>query len=174
VSLQTQWLHFLDHLYILNKCLTCKAFMYTSVQPGLSISVSSLTLKTFIKIHLVQHAHNYTVSFKKTHYFLKKSFKNEPILIIGRPYYRSSLWHDVSSVCLSVVCPSSVCNVLYCGKTVRPSEKVSEGVNRKPGSKSSFFGSPPYFYFWFRRYGHQDGRFLPYFCSYSPAIGTRL
>jgi len=40
-------------------------------------------------------------------------------------------------VCLSVVCRSlSVCNVLYCGKTVRPSEKVSEGVNRKPGSKS--------------------------------------
>ena len=31
---------------------------------------------------------------------------------------------------------SSVCNVLYCGKTARPSEKVSEGVNRKPGSKS--------------------------------------
>jgi len=33
---------------------------------------------------------------------------------------------------------SVVCNVLYCGKTVRSSEKVSEGVNRKPGSKSSF------------------------------------
>ena len=28
---------------------------------------------------------------------------------------------------------SVVCNVLYCGKTVRPSQKVSEGVNRKPG-----------------------------------------
>jgi len=35
---------------------------------------------------------------------------------------------------------SSVCNVLYCGETVRPSEKVSEEVNRKPGSKSSFLG----------------------------------
>jgi len=44
----------------------------------------------------------------------------------------------VSSVCLSV------CNVLYCGETVRPSEKVSEGVNRKPGSKSSFFGRHDY------------------------------
>jgi len=54
---------------------------------------------------------------------------------------------------------SSVCNVLYCGETVRPSEKVSEGVNRKPGSKSSFLGLPPYFYFRFRRYGHQDGGF---------------
>ena len=34
-------------------------------------------------------------------------------------------------VCLSVVCLSvclSVCNVLYRGKTVRPSQKVSEGV----------------------------------------------
>jgi len=25
----------------------------------------------------------------------------------------------------------SVCDVLYCGKTVRPSQKLSEGVNRK-------------------------------------------
>jgi len=32
-------------------------------------------------------------------------------------------------------------------------------VNRKPGSKSWFFGLPPYFYFRFRLYGHQDGRF---------------
>ena len=55
---------------------------------------------------------------------------------------------------LSSVCRLSVCNVLYCGKMVRPSQKVSEGVNRKPGSKSSFFRSPPYFYFRFRHYGH--------------------
>ena len=78
--------------------------------------------------------------------------------VFGQPYYRSSLWYTVSSV---VVCRRrlSVCDVLYCGKTVRPSQKLSEGVNRKPGSKSSFLGSPPYFYFRFRRYGHQDGRF---------------
>ena len=42
----------------------------------------------------------------------------------------------LSSVCLSVV----ICDVLYCGKTVHPSQKVSEEVNRKPESKSSFFG----------------------------------
>ena len=42
-------------------------------------------------------------------------------------------------VCLSSVVCLSVCDVSYCGKTVRPSQKVSEGVNRKPGSKSSFF-----------------------------------
>ena len=78
--------------------------------------------------------------------------------IFGRPYYRSSLWYSGSSVCLSV-CLSVVCDVLYCGKTVRPSKKLSEGVNRKPGSKSSFLRSPPYFYFRFRHYGHQDGRF---------------
>jgi len=43
-----------------------------------------------------------------------------------------------------VVCLSSsvvVCDVVsYCGKTVHPSQKLSEGVNRKPGSKSWFFG----------------------------------
>ena len=35
---------------------------------------------------------------------------------------------------------SVVCDVLYCGKTVRPSQKVSEEVNRKPGQKVHFFG----------------------------------
>ena len=60
----------------------------------------------------------------------------------------------------SLVCRLSViCDVLYCGKTVRPSEKLPEGVNRKPGSKSWFFRSPPYFYFRFRCYVHRDGRF---------------
>ena len=48
---------------------------------------------------------------------------------------------------------------MYCGVTVRPSEKLSEGANIKPGSKSWFFGSQPYFYFRFRLYGYRDGRF---------------
>jgi len=39
---------------------------------------------------------------------------------------------------LSVVCLSVVCDVLYCGEMVRPSEKLSEGVNRKPGSRVDF------------------------------------
>ena len=70
---------------------------------------------------------------------------------IGRAY---------GTVCrLSSVCLPVICDVLYCGKTVRRSQKVSEGMNRKPGSKSSFFGSPPYFYFRFRCYSHPDGRF---------------
>ena len=39
---------------------------------------------------------------------------------------------------LTVVCrlSSIVCDVVYCGEMVRPSEKLSEGVNRKPESKS--------------------------------------
>ena len=44
-----------------------------------------------------------------------------------------------SVVCLSVCLSSVVCDVLYCGKTARPSQKLSEEVNRKPGSKSWFF-----------------------------------
>ena len=94
--------------------------------------------------------------------------QRSPYPLFGRPYYRSRLWHTVSSVCRLYVCLSSVCDVLYCGETVRPSEKLSEGVNRKPGSKSSFLGSPPYFYFRFRRYGHRDVRncsnLRPYNC----------
>jgi len=31
--------------------------------------------------------------------------------VFGRPYYRSCLWHDVSSVCLSVCRLSSVCRL---------------------------------------------------------------
>ena len=75
-------------------------------------------------------------------------------------FYLPGFWPTVLSIepMVQYVC-LSVCNVLYCGKTVRPSQKVSEGVNKKPGSKSSFFRSPPYFYFRFRRYGHRDGRF---------------
>ena len=59
-------------------------------------------------------------------------------------FCRAHFWPTVLSVEPLVHCfvclSSSVCDVLYCGKTVRPSQKVSEGVNRKPGSKSPFFG----------------------------------
>jgi len=63
------------------------------------------------------------------------------ICIFGRLYYRIvPLAHCVILahyvVCLLSVCLFIVCDVLYCGETVRPSEKLSEGVNRKPGSKS--------------------------------------
>jgi len=41
------------------------------------------------------------------------------------------------TLCRLTVCRLSVvCNVLYCGETVRPGEQLSEGVNRKPRSKS--------------------------------------
>jgi len=88
---------------------------------------------------------------------VKLSFKNDDFwstVLSVEPMVQYVVCRRLSSVV--------VCDVLYCGKTVRPSQKVSEGVNRKPGSKSSFFGSPPYFYFRFRRYGPLDGRFLPY------------
>jgi len=86
-----------------------------------------------------------------------------------RPYYRSRLWYSVSSVDCRL---SVVCDVLYCGETVRPSWKLSEGVNRKPWSEVDFLG---------RRHISTSGfastatktAVLPYFCPYSPAIGTR-
>jgi len=106
-------------------------------------------------------------------YVLAKNCLKEQI---GNQGQRVDFWPTVLSVepmvqyvvCrrLSVV----VCDVLYCGKTVRPSQKVSEGVNRKPGSKSSFFGSPPHFYFRFCRYGHRDGRFWPTVLSVEPLV----
>jgi len=48
-----------------------------------------------------------------------------------------TIGRDFGTLCRLSVCLSSVvCNVLYCGETVRSSEKLSEGVNRKPGSKT--------------------------------------
>jgi len=112
---------------------------------------SSLSRKTFTSIISVWLQQNIYLYCK---HICLKTVQNADLLLFGWPYYRSCLWHDVLSVCLS-----SVCDVLYCGETVRHSEKVSEGVNRKPGSKSSFFGSPPYFYFRFHRYGHRGWGF---------------
>ena len=88
--------------------------------------------------------------------------------IFGRPYYRSSLRYSVSSVCRL-----SVCNVLYCGETVRPSEKVSEGVNRKPGSKKLIFWVATIFLLPVSPLRPLRRPFLPYFCPYSQSIGTR-
>ena len=42
--------------------------------------------------------------------------------------------------------------------------------NRKPGSKSWIFGSPPYFYFLFGLYGPRDGRF----CLIFACVAHRL
>ena len=42
---------------------------------------------------------------------------------------------------MSSVCHPSLCDVLYCGKTVRPSEKLPEGVNvGNQGQKVDFLG----------------------------------
>jgi len=59
----------------------------------------------------------------------------------------------------STATETAVSCLMYCGEMVRPSKNLSEGVNGKPGSKSSFLGSLPYFYFWFCRYGHHDCHF---------------
>jgi len=45
-------------------------------------------------------------------------------------------------VCLSVCLSSVVCDVLYCGETVRISYKMSEGVSRKPGSNGLSSSKP--------------------------------
>jgi len=59
--------------------------------------------------------------------------------IVKAVNFQTTFWPTVLSVVPlvhCVVCLSVVCDVLYCGKTVRPSEKLSEGVNGKSGSKS--------------------------------------
>jgi len=68
--------------------------------------------------------------------------------IFGRPCYRSRLVEPLTHcvVCLSSVCD---CDVLYCGKTVRPSQKLSVRVKkliflgRRHISTSGFTGTAP-------------------------------
>jgi len=52
-------------------------------------------------------------------------------LLFGRPYYQLRLWYTVSSVCLSVT-------FYIVAKWCVLAKKLSEGVNRKPGTKSWF------------------------------------
>jgi len=94
------------------------------------------------------HVKNYFCNCTRTHMLSPSLTLLSVILHMLLSTDSSHFWPTVLSVesmaqcvvCLSVVCPSSVCNVLYCGETVRPSEKVSEGVNRKPGQKVHFLG----------------------------------
>jgi len=80
-----------------------------------------------------------------------------------KPRSKSSFFlgrrHISTSGFAATATETAVFCLMYCGETVHPREKLSEGVNRKPGSNNWFFGSPPYFHFRFRRYGHRDGRF---------------
>ena len=91
------------------------------------------------------------------------SFTQRPIF--GRPYYRSCLWYTVSSVCLSV----TFCIVAK--RYVLDKNCLKERIGNQ-GQKVDFLVAaifllpvsplrPP------RR------PFLPYFCPYSQAIGTR-
>jgi len=44
-------------------------------------------------------------------------------------------------------------------KRIKIEEKLLLRAYRKSSTLFRFFGSPPYFYFQFRLYGHRDGRF---------------
>ena len=78
--------------------------------------------------------------------------------LVGRPYYRSSLWYTVSSVCLSV----TFCIVAK--RHVLAKNCLKDWIGNQ-GQKVDFLGSPPYFYFRFRLYGHQDDRFCLIFAG---------
>jgi len=107
-------------------------------------------LAPLLQIHSSAHGYCHQKLFLQL--YLHQKLAKQFMVIFGRPYYRSCLWRDVSSVvCLSV----TFCIV---AKRYVLAKKVSEGVNTKPGSKSSFFGSPPYFYFRFGHCSHPDGR----------------
>jgi len=133
------------------------------------------------------------------------SCSSESRLVFGRPYYRSSLWYTVSSVCLLLSVTFCIVAKWYilakkCLKEwignqgqkvifwvaatfllpvsplrsprwpffalcivakwyVLAKNCLKEWIGNQ-GQRVDFFGSPPYFFFWFRLYGcHRDGRF---------------
>jgi len=79
-------------------------------------------------------------------------------MVFGRPYYRSRLWYTVSSVCLSVTF-CIVAKWYFLAKNC-----LKEWIGNQ--GKKLIFGSPPYFYFRFRLYGHPDGRFCLIFAQF--------
>ena len=86
-----------------------------------------LSGKTRVSRYQKKHSptHTYRVAPKKQHTMLLSI----SLLNIDRFLADRTIGRAYGTVCrLSVVR-----DVLYCGKTVRPSEKVSEGVNRKLG-----------------------------------------
>ena len=94
--------------------------------------------------------------------------------IFGRPYYRSRLWYTLSSVCLSSVCRLSVTFCIV-AKWYILAKNCLKWIGNQ-GQKVDFLG---------RRHISTSGfastatetavfaLFLPYFCPYSPAVGTR-
>jgi len=88
--------------------------------------------------------------------------------IFGWPYYRSCLWYTVSSVCRLSVC-LSVTFCIVAKRYVLAKNCLKEWIGNQ-GQKVDFLG---------RRHistsgcGSMRRPFLPYFCPYSPAIGTR-
>ena len=62
-------------------------------------------------------------------------------------------------------------------KRVKIEEKLLWRAYRKTSTLFRFFGSPPYFYFWLRLYGHRHGRFCLIFArtaQQSVLDGTKL
>ena len=56
-------------------------------------------------------------------------------------------------------------------KRVKIEEKLLQRAYRNSPTLFRFFGSSPYFYFWFRLYGHRDGRFcLIFACTAQQSV----
>jgi len=89
------------------------------------------------------------------------------LALFGRPYYRLHLWYIVSSVCLS-----SVCNALYCGKTVVLARNCLKKRIGNQGQKVEFLGRRHISTSGFASMATETAVFA-LFCPYSPAIGTR-
>jgi len=87
--------------------------------------------------------------------------------------YPTYFWLTILSVVPLAHCVVSLSSVCRLFSVVCPSEKVSEGVNRKQGSKSSFFWVAAIFLLPVSPLRPPRRPFLPYFCPYSQAIGNR-
>ena len=69
-----------------------------------------------------------------------------------------TIGHAFGMMCRLSVCLSSVTFCIVAKRYVLAKKCLKEWIGNQ-GQKVRFFGSPPYFYLWFRRYGHRDGRF---------------
>jgi len=63
------------------------------------------------------------------------------------------------ATCAATCCRTCSATCGQCERTIKIEEKLLWRAYRKWPTLFRFFGSPPYFYFRFRLYGHRDGRF---------------
>jgi len=101
------------------------------------MTLTSDDLESHIVVNVSSTLTNTTVWFVTALCFIV-DVQTDIFTVFGRPYYRSCLWYNVSSVCLSV-CLSSVTFSIVVKRYVLAKNCLKERIGNQ-GQKVDFFG----------------------------------